>query len=204
MPTTPQFMHGPKRLQDILGAYLASTMPGMLIKCRAEWLREIWELPDPVAYDMREPFSATDYPTVGCYITGDQAMARKDYDAHMAEEYEVVYTARIFVAVRTPMTDQGMVIEDSYAATLDCRNEMTTVLRMCLLQQPSLGYPEEAEVQEDTITTDYPDAVQLKSQGNRYVATGVINCEIKLTEKLTRAPIGTANTITVHPALMED
>lgn len=202
--TTPQFMHGPERVRSILGAYLASTMPVMLVKCRAEWLREIWELPDPTAYDLYEPYVVDGYPVVGCYITGDQSMSRKDYDGNMAEEYEVVYTVRVFVGVRTPMDDQGKFTDPPYAAAVRCRDEMTTVLRMCLLQQPSMGYPEEAEIQEDTINTDYPDAMQLKTQGARFVATGIINVQIKLTEKLTRAPLGTANTVVVHPALMEE
>lgn len=197
-------MRGPHRVREILGAYLATTMPQMLIKCRAEWLKEIWELPEPIAYDLTEPFTATDYPTVGCYVLTDQNQSRKDYDNVMAEEYEVIYTVRVFVAVRTPMDDQGKFIEPYYANTVTCREDMTTVLRMCLLQQPSLGYPEECVVQEDTITTDYPDAMQLKSQSVRYVATGIINCQIKMTERLTRDALGYANIITVHPALMED
>jgi len=203
-PVEAQFMEGPTRIREIFAAYTSGSLPPFLDVLRAKWSMTMTELPNPIKYDAYEPYAVAgdDYPIVGAYIVNDRNFHRVDYDDLMAEEYQAQYESRFFATVKTPTDDQGVQVDYPYEATIKARDKMTTALKMLLLFQPSMGYPEECTILEDTIATDYPDAMLLDKQGKRYAASGIITVTVQLVEKLSRDPLGVAQYLNVNPALM--
>lgn len=192
------FMRGPTKLRQIVDAYLSSAMPPMIDLCRTNWELNEYMLPYPQKYDAYEPYVGEgDYPLVGMYVVGDGIeRGRVDYDAAAAEEYQVEYNSRLFVAVASPTTPTGDVLEPPYRNVVQVREDMTTVLRQCLLNRNSLGVPGLAFLIEETIQADYPDPMISKALGGKYLATGIISCTIRITERLQRTPYGTVETAT--------
>jgi hypothetical protein len=195
-------MRGPERLREIVSVYLENEYPRLLAIARDQFDRQYHQLPDPAAYGLYEPYASARFPVVGMYVVSDRNHIRVDYSPLMEEQYEVIYATRIFVSVKTPDLE-GVYEAPEYDWAVRCRDEMVAVLKACLLGQPSLGEPNECEIQEETLTTDYQVPVQAKTQSNRWIAAGVISVDIKLVESLYRVKIGDANTINVNPALLD-
>lgn len=194
------FMRGPTRLRQIVASFFETEMPPMIDFCRTNWNLTEMYLPYPQKYDAYDPFVGEgNYPLIGMYTVGDNIQrARVDYDAPMATEYQVEYSVRMFCAVASPTDQTGQQTAEPYKDALKLREDMLAVMRMCMLNRNSMGAPGTAYLLEETIQEDYPDAMQSKALGGKYLASGIIAATIRVTERLQLGVLGRADTITTQ------
>lgn len=190
-------LRGPMLLRQIVASYLSSTYPGMVATARQQWNVIDEMLPLPLKYDGYDPMMADQYPSIGLFVISDSDHLRLDYGPTMGEEFRIRYSARIYVAVKSPVDENGVFIEPVYDKTIAVRDDMTTVLKNCLLARPSLGAPDGCLLDEASVNTEYPDLVRTREASKIWIASGVITAEITLDESLYRTAIGTAETIEI-------
>jgi hypothetical protein len=196
-------MRGATLLRSIVANHFATNFLLYLDVVRTQWGVTVLQLPNPTAFDAYDPFLADEYPIIGMYIISDADYTRVDYSPLMEEEFEITYSCRMFCAVETPKDSEGKWEQPTHKSATRLREDLITAMRAFLLSQTSLGSPA-VVLQEDTINTDYPEMMKPRTQGDRYIGSGIIAAQIKFTESLYRTQIGTADTIVVEPVVLED
>lgn len=198
-------MRGAELLRGYMSAHLAATVPGLIDVARQQWELTAAQFPYPTRYKAAEPFmkTAETYPYMGSYVISDANHSHVDFSDVMEEEYEPRFTMHAFACVRTPHATVGEIEDPPFEATLRLRNDMTRILHAALLGTPSLGHPDVCELQEQDMSTTYSDAMPIDHQVPTYAAGGFVTVTYKLVEHAHRVKLGDANTINVHPAMLE-
>lgn len=195
MATT--LMRGPTGLRNTLAAFLQPAMEQHITWARAQHGLTQYQLPFPTKYDAVEPYAADAYPLVGCYILSDRTNTVVDFDDTIAGEYRTTYATRLFVSVLTPVDAEGRPEMPAYDAAVRLRDDLTTMLRATLLNEPSLGVSN-AEVDMSTLTTDYPEPISRGNQRASYIASGLISVDVKYTESTYVPKLGDMETFEVE------
>lgn len=192
-------MRGPSLLRERMAAYLSTAVPSLIVTARTQWGLTALQLPDPIRYDAADPYIAEDYPIMGMYLVSDRDHIHRDFDDAAEREYWSRYTCRAFVGVRTPKDSSGEYTTTlPYEETIRLRDNMRTILVNAMLQSPSMGGLD-VEILEETITTDYDEPYRPNDKiMNVYLASAVVNVDIRMQESLYLPTIGTANTLNVQ------
>lgn len=202
--TSPLLMRGVTDVRLAIENYLAGAMPGKIALGRQHWGidSEHW-LPVPLRYNAYDPLSTNIYPTVGSLVMRSRGFGRSDYNSVLEADYNVVYSAKVFLWIKTPEDfNTGKYVDQPYDATLKVRDDMIAVLRSTLLDDLSLGTTRSAGVKltlnESSMTEDYFDAIQQNNQTAIWYAGGSISVDIEATESQYVVPLGTADTISTN------
>lgn len=194
---------GGTALRAHIGAFLAQAMPPLIDAARTAWAMSEYQLPYPKMYDAIDPSMVGNdsYPALGAVLLNDRNHIREDWDIHAQQVYSPVYSIRLFVSARTPLTEAEIWEEPQKASAVRVRDDLTRLIQQALLQTPSLGRPSELKLDEASLQTDYLEPVLTRSQGGRWVASSMVSVEIAFTESTYAPAIGTANTtlITAQP-----
>jgi hypothetical protein len=193
-------LRGATLLRSKIANYLSTAVPLAIDVMRSQQGLTALQLPYPVRYDATDPYAVDDWPAMGAYITADRGHTRRDFGPAAEREYSVIYTTRFFAAVQTPLDTSGeFVNEDAHTETVRLRDDMAAVLRIVLLNSPSLG-GFDIEVLEESITTDYREPMMVNDKmRNVFLASVTLSADVTQTETLFLEPLGTADTINVHP-----
>jgi len=203
------YIQGAELLRKTVAEYLADTLPEILPIARTATGTTALQLPEPVRYDMYDPYSANDYPVVGMYVVSDRDHEHRDFDAAAEREYWVRYTCRLFVVAVTPKDADGEYIggEDVFKETIRMRDNLIAVLKNALLGSPSLG-GHDVEVLEETISTDYEEPAPVNEKMRKVLtAVGIVNLDIRMGESLYLPALGTVETTNLvadHANMGED
>lgn len=197
-------MRGPQKLVGYIAAHLLSTVPPLIDVAAGQWGLTAAQLPKPTGYDEAEPFVGDPklYPYVGAAVGSDRDLALVDRSDSGEEEYVARYTATVFACVHTPLAGPGVYETPAYKATMRYRDDLTTIVKAALLGTPSLGQ-DDCELLPDTMSTSYSDAHPFNAQKTLYQAGGFITATFRLFESLHRPAVGAADTIEIHPGMLE-
>lgn len=194
MPEPPTMMRGPYIIRRAICAYLEDKIPAQIERARQDWGLDAVRLPLPEKIAPYERYGLDHYPMLAVVLTNAKNFARVAYDDFANEQYEAVYTCRIFTWVRTAMDTTGMSVDDSYQDTLRLRDDYAAVVRSLLLLSSSLGQP--AIIWDETsLNEEYSDATSVK--GDRWVAGVTHTFEVQVDESAVRSMIGTADEFTI-------
>ena len=197
--TTPNLLpHGVSMMRKHMADHLAEALPPLIDAAREQYELEDWQLPYPLKYNAYDPLSADIYPCVGMFVTNSTAWTRVDINEMAEEVYEARYPVGVFLWVITPVLPDGGYESPQYDAAIRLRDDMTALLRSALLATPSLGSGGAMAVDERTVREDYPDAIKLSTQNDRYAAGGIINCEVRVRQTNYAAPLAVANDVVVE------
>lgn len=206
-----KLMRGSTTIRQAFVKFMEVDMPARIAHARTP---EQWDIQDHhfleniTRFDAYDPFEVghSEYPLMGCYVTGSSGFVRQDVTDHGNREYAAVYETTVFVAARTVYLGADSVGIDSWQqpgkdSAMQQRDDYMSLLRSALLEFPSLGTAgtaSEIGIQENTIRESYPEPVKVADDRNPvWAAMGIINVNIRLTETLSSIPYGSADKIQV-------
>lgn len=177
--TFPVAQLGASHAKYLVTEYLTSDLPTRLINFRNAWGLDDITLPDPALYLTYEPIALDVWPTIITVAISTKKMTRMGYVGAMNPEYEVSYSMRTYIWVRT---------EGSQACT-EMRDRLTTVIRSSLLDgacMTSEGFTHStpARIEEGTMTEEFSDLTLLK--GDRVLSGAYIGYDITMMESELR------------------
>lgn len=160
-------------------------------RAEGEWFVDDGALPEPVKYLSYEPLALDEFPTIITVAISTSRFLRDDYTPTMDPLYQVTYAMRTYVWVRA---------EGNEECTL-MRDRLSTVLRSALLDYPCLraNKPEyylEVMIDEGTMREEFSDLTLLK--GERALAGSFISYDLTVMERITRLPLGDADTFDIE------
>lgn len=201
-------MRGPSVIRDLTMAFLQSVMPGLIDVARDQWSVDADYLPYFRSFDVYEPSLITNdqYPGLGMYPATARDFVRDDYLPSGAQKYEAKYSMQLMVVARTPRIANDTKWADPPKQTATrLRDDLTSLVQAALLQTPSLNSNGRCSIDENTMQVTYLDPMMPNSQGTgRWIAASIISAEFRLTEVTYALPYGTADTVIVETALLDE
>lgn len=193
-------MRGARDASEIVTDFLKVQVPIQVEALKTEWGLNDTELILPKKYYPHEPPALDRWPVLATVVNDDRIIRRMDYGSSADEtNYMWSYAMRVFVWCNSKGMD----------AVQNQRDDLTTLVRILLLSEPSLGSGGRAYVEETTMSTSFSDVTPVK--GERYVAGAFIAFDMRLEETLGYLTAQTRNTVQevyvegqllpVHPAL---
>lgn len=167
--------------------YLAADLPARLINYRNYWNLTSSQLPDPLMYASYEPFALDRWPTIITLVMGTDSISRMGYSGMGDPQLQVSYDMRTYVWVRATGTQ----------AVTDQRDNLTTVVREALMDNPSLSaydnsVPCSPKIDEATIVEQFSDLTLIK--GERLLAGAFVGYTLTLDEDITSESVGVVYT----------
>lgn len=192
-------MRGAKLVRKGIADYLRVAVPEQRLYALGQWHFDRMTLP-PI--DRIEDYPITDIRhadtvTLSVGIGRANNFTRLGYTDRMEEEYEVRYTARVYVAITTPDGSDGTTPDDPYAYAVECRDDMVGLVRSAILTRPTLGNPA-FNVNENSLSEDYSEVVGLK--GGRFSSAGYLSFDLSFDESQYRPILGTADRVVIETA----
>ena len=193
--TFPVAQLGSAHAKHLVTEYLASDLPTRLINYRNAWALDDITLPDPALYLTYEPIALDVWPTIITVAISTKDITRMGYVGSMNPEYQVTYSMRTYVWVRT---------EGSQACT-EMRARLTTVVRSSLLDgacMTSEGFTHStpARIEEGNMTEEFSDLTLLK--GDRVLSGAYIGYDIIMMEsELRGSTLPNVSSFTIDPVL---
>lgn len=171
---------GVRGVRQRVTAHLESLYPDALEQWRVEHGLDSKILRDPVAYYPHEPQALDRWPMVAVTTPRMAGLQRSELIDGDTTEYVSSYAVRVFV-----WTNAG-----GWAQAIAERDDLTTVMRSLLLDRPTFGHDEcEILLQEGSLSEEYADITPVK--GDRYVTGAYVGFDVRVHERVTRAPYGT-------------
>lgn len=197
-----ELMRGATHARQYLEDFLRDRYPHFIVAARQQWGLETHELPMPLRYDSYDPLQVVEYPIIGSIVSRTNNWRRVDVNTHGEEVYRSVYSVRAFLWVRTPRDEQGNWMLPEYDTCLRVRDDMTALMRTCILGTPSLNSGGACTVQENTLVEDYLDAIKSSPQTPQWMAGATLSFDMVMHEANYLPTVGTADTITVSEELL--
>lgn len=192
--TMPQ---GAKDVRDLIVDFLATQFPPMIDAAREQWDLPDYMLPYPVKYDLHEPLTMEDYPSVGGIVTASRNMSRWDIDADDASlYYDVQYDCKVFLWARTPKDANGRWVRPEYQSAIELRDRLMYLMRMLVLNTPMLGHPRVVS-DERSFNEDYLEPIRTNEQTPQWMCGGTLAMTLTKTEQTYMPAVGQADTISV-------
>lgn len=193
--TLPQ---GAVTVRAVIEDFFATDMPTIIDAARIQWGIDKYLLPHPVAYDAMEPVAADVFPFIGATILSSKPNTRFSTTAAAEEIYSVTYECKVFVWVRTPRDGRNLWITPEYDATLELRDRLLALMRMAVLQRPTLGSANGfAVVDPRSLSEEYLEPQKTTDQGPQWTCGGTLTMTVEVEEQTYVPILGSASTITV-------
>lgn len=174
-------MRGVTHVRQCIETHLSTKVPELLIVAREQWGLDQYTLPDPKKYNSYDPLTATEYPSIGSWASRTSGWQMQNLNNRGEEEYSAIYAVRLALWVRTPKTSDDVWIGPVYDTCLRVRDDMTAVVRSCILHSVSLGFPGVCRVRSETLSEDYLDAIK-GSDGSHWFAGTLFSFDMQMNE----------------------
>lgn len=198
-PSNFPLMQGFEALKVYIRTYFEVAIPELIDVAREQWPGvDEDRLPYPTRYDADDPTLTNDFPTIGFVAVNDRGHIRTDILDTAEQEYWSIFSIRIFLIVRSPMDADGEFIGEPRSEAIKMRNNLTRIIHAALLSTPSMGQPDFVRFDENTMATDYMEAMMPNTQSKRWIASSVISGEFKLREHTHLTQFGVANIVTTE------
>lgn len=191
---THLLMTGPDELQTAIGTFLEANLPPLIDVARAQLnITDEWMLPYPVSYAVDDPYMTSNefYPAVGLVIVNDNDNIRTDTSDAMESEYWVRYSCRFPIVCLSPRDDNGDLTEQPRQDAIKIMKRLTACFKALVLDRPSFGDTQNVELIESSMTTDYIEAFQVKSESSVWLSQSIISVDIKFRQWTYNPPYGT-------------
>lgn len=185
-------MRGATLVREAVRDYLQTAVPEARAVALQQWQMDAATLPSVrkfVAYEI-DGIANDQAPIISINVGRASNFRIRDFDAAMAEEYEIRYAVRVYMWVETPDGPDGGVPPNAKEITLSTRDDMAGVVRAALLTRVSLGQPDAMQLIVNTLTEDYSDAVSTGTPEGRFIAAAFFSFDLDFTENLYRRPMG--------------
>lgn len=189
------FVQGPTMIREEICEYFKQAIPRAIQYAQANWGEGVF-LPEPQAYLTYEPtgISHRTGPIFGVGVTSTQASEQIDMSPAMEVEMLTRYGIRLYLWVYTPETTSELVTDEARERTLAARDDLSTLIRSMLYNDPGMHLPDVFGVQLNTIREDFSDATPVPNQSGRYLAAVAISFSLDVEESLFRPVLGTVST----------
>lgn len=189
--THAPYLQGPTLVRQALCNYFEKAIPRAIEYANKGWPKKRF-LPAPQQYLPYEPLGLSHRtgPIFGVGITGTSSSQHMDFSDAMEEEMMTRYMVRLYLWVYTPETESQVVADEARHETLRVRDDLSTLVRSMLYQEPGLDNPEMFDVQLDTIREEFSDASPVPNNSGRYVAAVAMSFALDVEESLFRPIIG--------------
>lgn len=188
------FVHGPTAIREQVLAYFKDALPRAISYAKDSWGRNLF-LPVPQEWLAYEPvkMSHRTGPLFGVGVFSTQASTTVDFSPAMEMEMLTRYGVRLYLWVYTPEDQSNLVTDNARAETLRVRDDLSTLIRAMLHNEPGLNDPDVYSVQLDTIREDFSDAAPTNNASGRYLAAVAMSFSLDVEESLFRPIYGTVS-----------
>lgn len=208
--TTPVYsdpmMRGQSYVRNTIGNYLQSAMPTYIDALRSQYTDlDAAHLPYPVQYLCEDPYDSSQntYPIVGAYFTNDSGYSALNYVVGNGSiEYDITYSAVLFVTVTTPYLGQdkdNLPMYGSRADTIKLRDDMVNALRVAVLAKPSFGTAalnNRIVADISSIRGTYPEPMTMgQNATGRWLCSGLLTMNVDATERVSNVKVGTLSQV---------
>jgi hypothetical protein len=191
----PPFLHGPSSLRREIVLYFQQAIPRAITYAKAQWPGDPF-LAAPQVWSEYEPnaISHRTGPLFGVGIQSSNGSKHTDFSPAMENELLTTYGVRLYLWCLTPETDSELVPDDAREETLRMRDDMSTLIRSVLWENPGLHLPDRLSVDLRTIREDFSDAAPTPNSSGRYIAAVVVSFSLEVEESLFRPVLGFVST----------
>lgn len=208
-------MRGNTRVRQTIGKFLEEQVPINLavLRLQNDDIDEI-NMPDPQEYLANDPNDTKSYPSVGLYCTGTDHFEMSQTLPSGGLEFDGHYEVTIFVATKTANLGRSAANyplweRDFRHSALRQRDDLTAVVRHCILNTPSFGTADDAHYQvradRNTLREAYQEPVKLQGASNPiWIASGIINVDVMVSERTVLPIIGRVKDVDLHTYLIDD
>lgn len=183
-------MRGPYLLRREAMAYFRTAVPAMAATARAQW--DDFEFVNPTAYEEYEPLglSKGEGPLLSMAVSRSGNFVLNDWDNVAGEQYRVEYTVRLFLHCFTPNAEED-VPENARFITMRQRDDISTIVRACILDGLTLGNKDLFDVNPTTLTEEFSDGVPAPGTAGKWFAATAFTFRVKVDESQYRERVAT-------------
>lgn len=182
-----QVMRGATNVRMGIAQYLKSSLPAMRQRALNTWSNaKPGEVP-PIKvfnpFDNIELGSGSD-PVLGvdCYRSTDWSAS--DVFEDSGKEYRARYQVRLNLWMWSQQDEVGDSVTPQRAGVIRQRDDLTALVRACLLDRPTLGTGDALLLNEKTLTEDYHTPSPAPNNSKRWFAGSQISFDVQADELL--------------------
>lgn len=150
-------------------------------------------------------FEHEDKCIVSVSIGQSSSFTTVDIDETGARSYRPDYDIQIYTWCLAGYDENGDTTETARVTALSQRDDIASVIRAMILDNPDLDQPEAFELIENTLSEEYSTGEATPNSSGRYIAGVVHNFTLRVDESLINIPDGYANEISIDTdKLLED
>ena len=190
-------MRGAYLCRTLIMGYMREAVPRMSEFARDQWGTD-HNFDDVEFYEAYEALKMShgQGPTLSMSVSRTSGFRRVDYDPVMAEQYRAEYMIRMFVYCYTPDSeipeelDEDQVVENARQQTMRQRDDLSAIVRACILDRLSLGHPDVFDVNEGSLVEEYSDGTPVPNASGRWLAACAFTFTVRVDESLYREQLG--------------
>lgn len=199
-----RLMRGARDVRKGVLAFFGKNLRRYIEQAEMEW-NDVVVRPNRMEAYEAVSFEHEDACIISISIGQSSSFTTVDIDQTGARMYRPDYDVQVYTWCLAGYDDDGNTIDTARVTALSQRDDIASVIRAMILDNPALGQPEAFELIESTLIEEYSTGEATPNSSGRYIAGVVHNFTLRVDEALIHIPDGYVNKVYVDAdKLLED